>query len=240
LQDPEIASRIASYELAFRMQAAAPELVELSDESSATLEMYGVNRKDPPIKADRAGGPGQYHAYATNCLLARRLVERGVRFVNVTWDLFWDRVQINYDAWDTHTRNFAILKDVNLPEFDQTYTALLEDLKQRGTLDNTLIVAMGEFGRTPQLNPRGGRDHWPGVWSVLFAGAGVRGGQVIGKTDKIGAFPTTPPYSPNDVGATVYQALGVDPESEVRDRQGRPVRLNQGRAIEALYSGAGA
>jgi Protein of unknown function (DUF1501) len=100
------------------------------------------------------------------------------------------------------------------------------------------VVAMGEFGRTPQLNPRGGRDHWPGVWSILFAGAGVRGGQVIGKSDKIGAYPATTPYSPDDVGATVYHVLGVDPACEVRDRQDRPVQLNRGSAMQCLFTGA--
>jgi len=101
-----------------------------------------------------------------------------------------------------------------------------------------LVLAMGGFGRTPRLSPRGGRDHWPGVWSVLFAGAGVRGGQVIGKSDKIGAYPITTPYSPDDLGATVYHVLGVDPEADVRDRLNRPVQLNRGQVMQCLFSGA--
>src|SRR5256885_12590194 len=106
--------------------------------------------------------------------------------------------------------------------FDQAYAALLEDLHQRGLLDTTLVLAMGEFGRTPQLNPRGGRDHWPGVWSVLFAGGGVRGGQVVGSSDAWGAEPKDRPVTPAAVAATVYQALGVGPEARLPGPDGRP------------------
>ncbi len=119
--------------------------------------------------------------------------------------------------------------------------ALLDDLAELGLLDQTLVMVLGEFGRTPKLsgNPgdrAAGRDHWPSAFSGVFAGAGVRGGQVIGKTDKIGAFPTTPPYTPDDVGATVYHALGVDHEADVPDQFSRPVRLNRGTPIDALYT----
>ncbi len=106
-----------------------------------------------------------------------------MRFVNVTWDLFWDRVQIDYDAWDTHTKNFSILKDNKLPGLDQTYSALMEDLDGRGLLDETLVVVMSEMGRTPRVNANGGRDHWTYCYSVLFAGAGIRGGSVYGASD---------------------------------------------------------
>ena len=119
--------------------------------------------------------------------------------------------------------------------FDLAYTALLDDLKQRGMLDNTLVVAMGEFGRTPQLNPRGGRDHWPGVWSVLFAGGGVRGGQVIGASDRTGAEPRDRPVSPAEVAATVYQGLGIDPGTRLTGPDGRPLPLIEAEPIHELF-----
>ena len=119
-----------------------------------------------------------------NCsLIARRLVERDVRFVNVTWDLFWDRVPINYDCWDTHSNNFTTLKNVNLPEFDQVYSTLLEDLETRGLLDETLVVVMSEMGRTPRINGNAGRDHWTYCYGMWFAGAGIKGGSVVGESD---------------------------------------------------------
>jgi uncharacterized protein (DUF1501 family) len=119
--------------------------------------------------------------------------------------------------------------------FDQAYTALLEDLGQRGLLETTLVLAMGEFGRTPHLNPRGGRDHWPGVWSVLFAGAGVQGGQVIGASDKIASEPRDRPVSPADIAATVYRALGVDHQIRLPGPENRLVRLSEGAAIHELF-----
>jgi len=164
-----------------------------------------------------------------NCsLIARRLVERGVRFVNVTWDLFWDRVQINYDCWDTHTRNFITLKEVNLPEFDRTYATLLEDLENRGLLDETLVVVMSEMGRTPRVNGNGGRDHWTHCYGMWFAGAGIRGGSVVGESDHQAAYVKDRPISPADVCATIYHCLGIDPDMTVPDRAGRPVPVAQG------------
>ena len=121
--------------------------------------------------------------------------------------------------------------------FDLAYTALLEDLKQRGLLDTTLVVAMGEFGRTPQLNPRGGRDHWPGVWSVLFAGAGVRGGQVVGASDKTGAEPKDRPVTPAEVAATVYHGLGVDLDTRLPGPEGRPMPVTEAEPVRGVVSG---
>src|SRR5262249_1158260 len=129
---------------------------------------FDIDGEDPRLR-DRYG-----RTLFGNCsMIARRLVERGVRFVNVSWDLFWDRVQINYDAWDTHTRNFQILKNVNLPEFDQTYATLLEDLQTRGLLDETLVVVMSEMGRTPRINGNAGRDHWTYGYGMGVAGPGI-------------------------------------------------------------------
>jgi hypothetical protein len=172
------------------------------------------------------------HAFGQSLLLARRLVEAGVPVVQANMG----RVQ----NWDTHGDNFPRLKNQLLPPLDQGVSALLDDLDVRGLLGETLVMMLGEFGRTPKISKQPGarspgRDHWAPCFCGLFAGAGVRGGQVIGKSDKIGAYPVTPPYSPNDVGATVYHCLGVDPAVEVRDRQNRPVRLNRGEVIQALF-----
>ena len=163
-------------------------------------------------------------------LLARRLVEAGVPIVQVNIG----RVQ----NWDNHSNIFPTLKDRLLPPLDQGVSALLDDLESRGLLDDTLVVMLGEFGRTPKINNTRGRDHWGPCFFGLFAGAGVRGGQVIGRSDNDGAYPVTRAYSPNDVAATVYHLLGIPPEAEVRDRLGRPVRLNRGEVIEPLFSGA--
>ena len=166
--DTEIASRIASYELAFRMQMAAPELLDFSKESPATLEMYGI---DKPITKP----------YATNCLLARRMVERGVRFV-----------MLMHASWDQHTNLNRDLKK-NCDMTDQPAAALIKDLKQRGLLDTTLVIWGGEFGRTPMVEIRkvsdpdnAGRDHHPLAYTMWMAGGGIKGGQVVGKTDDLG------------------------------------------------------
>lgn len=191
--------------------------------SASVRSAFDVEREDPRLR-DRYG-----RTLFGNCaLIARRLVEANVRFVNVTWDLFWDRVPINYDAWDTHTRNFAILRDVNLPEFDRTYTALLEDLQARGLLDETLVVVMSEMGRTPRINGNAGRDHWTFCYGMWFAGAGIRGGSVYGASDAQAAYVRDLPVSTADVCATIYECLGIDPEMPVYDRAGRPMAVAQG------------
>jgi hypothetical protein len=226
-RDPEIASRIAAYELAFRMQAAAPELIDLSGEDQRTLEMYGVNREDPPIKAERAGGPGQYRSFATNCLLARRLVERGVRFVSLI-----------HASWDHHS-NLDRELPFNTGMADQPIAALLKDLKQRGLLDSTLVVWGSEFGRTPLgENRRGyakvtGRDHHPHAFTVLLAGGGIRGGQVYGETDEIGWNIVRDPVHINDFHATILQLFGMDHLRLTHRFQGRDFRLTDvgGRVI---------
>jgi hypothetical protein len=202
-----------------RLQQRAFGLLTASKVRSA----FELNAEDPRL-LDRYGRT----LFGHSTLIARRLVEAGVRFVNVTWDLFWDRVQIDYDAWDTHTRNFPILRENKLPHFDQTYTALLGDLDGRGLLDETLVVVMSEMGRTPKINGNGGRDHWTYCYSILLAGAGVRGGAVCGASDAQAAFVKDRPVSTADVCATIYQCLGIDPEMPVYDRGGRPVPIAQG------------
>jgi hypothetical protein len=178
------------------------------------------------------------HAFGRSLLLARRLVEAGVPVVQANMG--------PAQAWDNHDRIFHYLKNKLLPPLDQALSALLDDLGATGLIDETLVLVLGEFGRTPKLSTPSfakagevGRDHWPRCFFGLFAGAGVLGGQVIGKSDRIGADPITTPYSPDDVGATVYHVLGVHPGSEIQDRQGRPVPLNRGRVIESLFRGSG-
>lgn len=165
------------------------------------------------------------HEFGQSALLARRLVENGVRFVT-----------INYGGWDHHGEIFKGL-DAKLPEFDQGYSALIRDLDQRGLLDSTLVLAMGEFGRTPKVNDKAGRDHWGRAGSMLWAGAGVGRGQVIGSTDKNGAFVTDRPISPADVAWTVYDSLGIDPAKELITPEGRPVSiLAEGARISELFA----
>jgi hypothetical protein len=230
--DTEIASRIAAYELAFRMQAAAPELIDLSSEDPRTLQQYGVNRKDLEIKVDRGGGPGQYKAFATNCLLARRLVERGVRFVNIV-----------HASWDHHS-NLDNELTFNAGMSDQPVAALIQDLNQRGLLDETLIVWCGEFGRTPLGENRAGykqvtgRDHHPNAFTVLLAGGGVKGGLTYGETDEIGWNVTRDPVHINDLHATILHLFGLDHLRLTYRFQGRDFRLTDvaGKVVKALIA----
>jgi uncharacterized protein (DUF1501 family) len=205
--DEEIAARIASYELAYRMQAAGPELVDFSKESAETLEMYGIN--DPKTRQ-----------YGTNCLLARRLVERGVRFV----------LMMNA-SWDSHTQLNKKLKE-NCDNTDKPTGALIKDLKQRGMLDSTLVVWGGEFGRTPVCEIRNsmeegnaGRDHHPQAYSMWLAGGGIQGGQVIGATDELGFFITEDKVHVHDLQATILHSLGFDHSKLTYRHMGRDFRL---------------
>ena len=205
--DAEIASRINSYELAFRMQSAAPELLDFSKESKATLDMYGIGKQ--PM-----------HPYATNCLLARRMVERGVRYV-----------MLMHASWDQHTYLNRDLKK-NCDITDQPTAALIKDLKQRGLLDSTLIVWGGEFGRTPMVEIRktsdpdnAGRDHHPLAYSMFLAGGGIKGGQVIGRTDELGFNIVEDKVHVHDLQATLLQCLGFDHTRLTYHYMGRDFRL---------------
>ena len=187
----------------------AQQAFDIAREDSATRDRYG---RTPA---------GQ------RCLLARRLVEAGVTFVTV----------LSGGEWDTHVDNFSGLKNNSLPPFDRALAALVSDLYERGLDRRVLVLASGEFGRTPTINKQAGRDHWPGAFTVLFAGGGLRVGQVIGATDSKAFQPITHPYSPGDVLATVYEFLGIDPAHEFLDRNGRPLRiLNQGEPIQELIA----
>ena len=138
------------------------------------------------------------------------------------------------DGWDTHSKNFEGLKSELLPMVDQSLSALLEDLDQRGLLGQTLVVVMGEFGRTPRINAQAGRDHWGSCQSVLLAGGGIKGGQVHGSSDRIGAYPSTDPVDPVDIHATLYHCMGLDPEQTMYDNLRRPFPLSTGRVLKAL------
>ena len=198
--------------------------------SGKIAQAFELDREPAPVR-DRYGR----HAFGQSLLLARRLVQAGVPVVQANMG----RAQ----TWDSHGNIFPRLKNQLLPPLDQGVAALLDDLEATGLLAETLVLLLGEFGRTPKISAQRagqapGRDHWAPCFFGLFAGGGVRGGQVIGKSDKIGAFPATTPYSPDDVGATVYHVLGIDPGVEVRDRQNRPVRLNRGAVMQSLFTGA--
>jgi uncharacterized protein (DUF1501 family) len=138
------------------------------------------------------------------------------------------------DGWDTHAKNFPALKDELLPMLDQGLSALLEDLGQRGLLEQTLVVVMGEFGRTPKINAAAGRDHWGSCQSILLAGGGIRGGRVHGASDRIGAYPASDPVDPVDVHATLYHCMGLDPEQTIHDHLRRPFPISTGRVLTAL------
>jgi hypothetical protein len=200
--------------------------------SSKLRAAFNLETEDPRL-LDRYGRT----LFGHSTVIARRLVEAGVRFVNVTWDLFWDRIKVDFDAWDTHTRNFPILRENKLPNLDMTYSALMEDLANRGLLDETLVVVMSEMGRTPRVNPSGGRDHWTYCYAVLLAGAGIRGGSVYGASDAQAAYVKDLPVSTSDICATIYQCLGIDPDMAVYDRSGRPHPVaNGGRSIREILA----
>jgi hypothetical protein len=194
--------------------------------SGRVARAFEIDKEKPEVR-DRYGR----HMFGQSLLLARRLVEAGVSVVQANMG----RVQ----NWDHHSNIFPALKK-NCPPLDRGVAALLDDLADAGRLDDTLVVVVGDFGRTPKVSGSPvGRDHWAPCFTGLFAGAGVRGGQVVGRSDKTAAYPATAPYSPDDLGATVYSVLGVDPATEVRDRLDRPVTLNRGEPIRALFTGRG-
>lgn len=191
--------------------------------SPQVRDAFDLSREDD-IYRERYGRT----LFGSSTLLARRLVERGVRFVNVSWDNFSKRFDVSKAAWDTHERNFPMLRETLLPNFDHTYSAFIEDLDQRGLLDETLVVTMGEMGRTPKINAKGGRDHWTYCYSVLFAGAGIRGGSIYGASDEHAAFIKDKPVHIRDICATIYHLLGIDHEMLVYDRGGRPIPVAHG------------
>ncbi len=212
--DPEIATRINSFEMAFRMQSSAPELMDLGKESKQTLEMYGAEPGRP--------------SFANNCLLARRLVERGVRFV-----------QLYHESWDQHGNLVKDLKK-NCKDTDQPCAALIKDLKQRGMLDDTLVIWGGEFGRTPMVQGGDdGRDHHPNAFTMWLAGGGTKPGITIGESDELGFNVTKDQVHVHDLHATVLHLLGFDHTKLTHRFQGRDFRLTdvQGNVVQKLING---
>jgi hypothetical protein len=193
--------------------------------SDAVRRAFDIGAEDPKLR-ERYGR----NVHGQSALLARRLVEAGVRFVSVH-----DKVTNGLDNWDTHVNNFGRLKDQLLPPCDMAFSSLVEDLHDRGLLDSTLVIMLGEFGRTPKINKDGGRDHWPDCYSVVMAGGGIKGGTMYGTSDKIGAYPDLNPVSPGDLAATIFWRFGLDPLAELHDMNGRPFRLAAGVPIEQLF-----
>ncbi len=228
LQDARAAEGLGGYyEQAFRMLAspAAKNAFNLNLEPAAVRNRYGRNE------------------YGESLLLARRLVEAGVRLVSTTWMYIFPNGRVS-NVWDNHAglgihgakTGYDLLKSpVCIPPLDQGLSALLEDLTQRGLLDETLVVVAGEFGRTPKINKDGGRDHWGACQSGLLAGGGIRGGQVHGASDAQAAYVKDRPVAPEDLLATVYHAFGLPPDAEIHDRENRPYRISDGRPLTGLF-----
>ncbi|MCI0684259.1 MAG: DUF1501 domain-containing protein [Gemmataceae bacterium] len=199
----------SNFQLAYRLMSSrqAREAFDLSREPAASRDRYGRTR------------------FGQSCLLARRLIERGVRFVTVNmFETVFDEV-----TWDIHgSRPFTDIAQMArevVPNFDRAFTALMMDLDERGLLSNTIVTAMGEFGRTPKINPAGGRDHHPGVWTILMGGGPIRGGRVVGESDELGYRPKSRPITPGEVAATIFRGLGLDPHRELPGPQNRPLPL---------------
>jgi hypothetical protein len=212
-RDKEIASKETQTMDAFYSRAY--------DLVTSPIAKKAFNLKEEPDKLRDEYGRT---TFGQSCLLARRLVESGIRCVS-----------INFNGWDTHTDNFNSLKNSLLPPLDGGYAALLNDLKQRGLLDSTLVVWMGEFGRTPRVNSSAGRDHWPGAISLCMGGGGVKTGIVVGSSNERAEYPKDRPLRVEDVAATIYTAMGVDGEKEYMSPQQRPIKINyDGTAISEL------
>lgn len=206
---PQAEQLDGSFQQAYQLMSSpqAREAFALGKEPAAVRDRYGRTR------------------FGQSCLLARRLIERGVRFVTVNmFETVFDEV-----TWDIHgSRPFTDIAQMArevAPNFDQAFSTLLEDLQERGLLQNTIVTAMGEFGRTPKINPAGGRDHHPGVWSILMGGGPIKGGRIVGESDELGYAPKTRPVTPGEVAATLYKGLGIDPHHEMPGPQNRPIPL---------------
>jgi hypothetical protein len=198
-----------NFHQAYRLMSSpqAREAFALDHEPAARRDRYGRTR------------------FGQCCLLARRLIERGVRFVTVNmFETVFDEI-----TWDIHgSKPFTDITEMSrlvAPNFDQAYSVLLEDLKDRGLLETTMVIGLGEFGRTPKINPAGGRDHHPGVWTILMGGGPIKGGRIIGESDELGYIPKTRPTTPGEVAATIYHGLGLDPHHELPGPQNRPLPL---------------
>lgn len=208
----------------------------LKENHAKALEVVSTDAVRKAVDLTTAD-PKQRERYGRNLfgqsvLLGRRLLDAGTRLVQCNWQ----RIQSKDGfAWDTHWNNFSACKEDLLPPFDQAFSALMQDLEETGKLSETLVVVAGEFGRSPKITLKnGGREHWPDCYTVLFAGAGIRGGEIYGASDAMGAFPADKPTSPADFTATIYHLLGIDPHREEHDQLGRPFELSKGNAITGI------
>jgi hypothetical protein len=191
--------------------------------SGRSRQAFDLNRETPALR-DSYGR----HKFGQTMLLARRLVEAEVPLITVNW------AKSNREEWDTHSKNYPRMKDQLLPPFDQGLSTFIADLDDRGLLDSTMVIALGEFGRTPRINKDAGRDHWPDVYSVLVAGGGVKRGAIVGASDQHAAFPITDPVGPWDLSATMYHLLGIPSKTHLVDRNGRPYSLTSGHVVTDL------
>lgn len=212
----DVAAEVQSFDA---FHAKAFDLVS----SAATAKAFDL-AAEPATVRDRYGRT----QFGQCCLLARRLAEAGVPMINVHY------CRTPVGSWDTHSRHFPQMKNSLCPTFDQAFTSLVNDLDQRGLLDQTLVIANAEFGRTPKVNKNGGRDHWPRVYSIAMAGGGVAGGVVHGSSDRLASVPNSHPHDPADVAATIYHLLGVPPETTVSDQGRRPHSLIIGQRIDGV------
>jgi hypothetical protein len=204
---------------------------ELRDQAVVLTGGSGGGARAFSLEAEPASLCERYgrHRFGRALLLARRLAEAGVPMVAVHFN-----EMTVCDGWDTHAKNFQALQGELLPMLDQGLSALLEDLRVRGLLGQTLVAVMGEFGRTPKINKDAGRDHWGLCQSVLLAGGGIKGGRVYGSSDRIGAYPASEPVDPVDVHATIYHCMGLDPGQVVHDHLRRPLPISTGRVLTSL------
>ena len=211
-REPQVTGMRELYDRAFGLLGSAQtqQAFNLTSETDALRDRYGRTRLGKTL------------------LLARRLVEAEVPIVTVNW------AKQNADQWDTHKKNYPTLKKL-LPPYDQGFAAFLEDLADRGLLDTTLVVCLGEFGRTPAINKDGGRDHWPDCYSLVVAGGGIAGGRVLGTSNKVASYPTSDDVAPWDLSATMFHLLGIDPATHIKNRVGQPLPIARGQVVSKLF-----
>lgn len=228
-------SRLLEYSAAARGLDAYYDKALAMLNSTKLREAFNLSAEPEKLR-DRYGR----HTYGQSCLLARRLVEAGVKFVTVYFDDSIGGQSTSDGGWDTHgfnnTRMYPIIEKRHLPITDETLPTFLTDLDERGLLDSTLVVWMGEFGRTPKINENISRDHWPQCYTVLLAGGGVKRGFVYGASDKHGAYPAENPVGPDDLAATMFYLLGIDPQTEVRAVGNRPVLISEGKPVMGVIA----
>lgn len=226
-------SRLALLEQVERMKQGDRFTQQAVELITSPLVRRAFDLRDEPDALKAKYGQ---HKFGQSCLLARRLVEAGVKLVQVNWPREKGDNMTGFPVWDTHRNNNARVRDVLCPPMDRAFAALIDDLKDRGLFERTLVVWMGEFGRSPRFNAMAGRDHWGNVFCTALAGGGMKGGYIHGASDRFGAEPKDGIVSPPDLQATIYHALGISPQTEIHDPLGRPFTLTTGRVISELFA----